>query len=99
MARQMKAHSLADVYGKSNLIYIRAPALVEARANGQQKIKANPYPKDRRLITEQPKYGPGSGRYYALLMGREIRPGRFVILLDFDNKDEGSVNGMGSLEN
>ena len=72
MARQMKAHSLSDVYGKANLIYIRAPALVEPRKNGPGKIKANPYPKDRHLITEQPKYGPNSGRYYALLMGRAL---------------------------
>ena len=32
-------------------------------------------------------------------MGREFRPGRFVLLLDFDNKEEeGSENGMKLLE-
>ena len=31
-------------------------------------------------------------------MGREFRPGRFVLLLDFDNKDEGGVNGMKLIE-
>ena len=32
------------------------------------------------------------------MMGREIRPGQFVVLLDFDNKDKGGVNGMKLIE-
>ena len=44
----------------AGLIYIRAPSKVEARTNGQQKIKANPFP-NHALIKEQPKYGPNSG--------------------------------------
>ncbi|MFM7988056.1 MAG: hypothetical protein ACKPKO_52955, partial [Candidatus Fonsibacter sp.] len=45
-------------------------------------------------IKEHIKYGPGSGKYYSLLMGREFQPGRWSILLDFDNKaDETSHNG------
>ena len=88
----------ASLYGNANLFYIRAPELVETRTNGQKKIKANPYPSNRALITEQPKYHANSGNYYALLMGREFRPGRFVLLLDFDNKDEGGVNGMKLIE-
>ena len=88
----------ANLYGNANLFYIRAPELVETRTNGQKKIKANPYPSNRALITEQPKYHANSGNYYALLMGREFRPGRFVLLLDFDNKDEGGVSGMKLIE-
>ena len=88
----------ASLYGNANLFYIRAPELVETRTNGQKKIKANPYPSNRALITEQPKYHANSWNYYALLMGREFRPGRFVVLLDFDNKDEGGVNGMKLIE-
>jgi hypothetical protein len=70
---------------------------VETRTNGQQKIKANPFP-NHALIKEQPKYVPNSGDYYALLMGREFLLGRFVLLLDFDNKDDGAVNGMQLIE-
>jgi hypothetical protein len=46
-------------------------------------------------IEEQPVYKSGSGEYYSLLMGKEFQPGKFVILLDFDNKDEiESKNGL-----
>ncbi len=83
----------ANLYGNANLIYIRAPAKVETRTNGQKKIKANPFP-NHAQIKEQPEYHENSGKYYALLMGREFRPGWFVLLLDFDNKEEGGVNGM-----
>ena len=93
MARQNGNQTHSIVYGSANLIYIRAPSKVETRTNGQQKIKANPFP-NHALIQEQPQYGPDSGNYYALLMGREFLPGRFVLLLDFDNKDDGAVNGM-----
>ena len=66
---------------------------METRTNGQQKIKANPFP-NHALTKEQPKYTANSGDYYALLMGREFLLCRFVLLLDFDNKDDGAVNGM-----
>lgn len=83
-----------QVYGDAGLIYIRAPAKVETRTNGQKKIKANPFP-NHALIKKQPTYNNNSGDYYALLMGREFLPGRWVLLLDFDNKEEeGSKNGM-----
>ena len=99
MSNQTKPTS-AQLYAEAGLIYIRAPSKVETKTDGKtKKIRANPYPKDRNLITEQPKYNKGSGDYYALLMGREFRPGRFVLLLDFDNKEEeGSENGMKLLD-
>ncbi|MFM7989973.1 MAG: hypothetical protein ACKPKO_62730, partial [Candidatus Fonsibacter sp.] len=46
-------------------------------------------------IQEQAKYGPGSGDYYSLLMGREFKPGRWSILLDFDNEaDDATSSGL-----
>ena len=46
-------------------------------------------------ITEQIEYAKGSGRYYSLLMGRELKPGKHAVLLDFDNKVEGEFrNGL-----
>ena len=97
MSNQTKQTS-AQLYAEAGLIYIRAPSKVETRANGQQKIKANPFP-NHAQIKEQPKYNKGSGDYHALRMGREFLPGRFVLLLDFDNKEEeGSENGMKLLE-
>ncbi len=94
MATRSNKQNHANLYGDAGLIYIRAPAKVESKANGQKKIKANPFP-NHALITKQPAYNKNSGDYYALLMGREFLPGRFVLLLDFDNKEEeGSKNGM-----
>ena len=93
MENQTQAQTHFTLHNGAGLIYIRAPSKVETRTNGQQKIKANPFP-NHALIKEQPTYGPNSGDYYALLMGREFLPGRFVLFLDFDNKDDGAVNGM-----
>ena len=70
---------------------------METRTNGQQKIKANPFP-NHALTKEQPNHGPNSGNYYALLVGREFILGRCALLLDFDNKDDGAVNGTQLLE-
>ena len=89
-----KTYTPAEIYGKAGLICIRAPSKVEKKTNGQQNIEANPVPKHG-LISQQRNYSENSGDYYALLMGREIKPGRWVLLLDFDNKEEdGSVNGL-----
>ena len=86
------------VYGEAGLIYIRAPFKVETRENGQKKIKANPFP-NHAAIKKQITYNNKSGDYYSLLMGREFKPGRWVVLLDFDNKEEdGSRNGMELIE-
>jgi hypothetical protein len=58
------------------------------------KIKGSPFPKHAG-ITKQPNYGPNAGEYYTLKMGTEFKPGRWAVLLDFDNKTEGTVrNGM-----
>ncbi|MFM7987019.1 MAG: hypothetical protein ACKPKO_47665, partial [Candidatus Fonsibacter sp.] len=47
-------------------------------------------------ITKQIDYEFGSGEYYSLLMGREFKPGRWSVLLDFDNKaDDASQSGTG----
>ena len=44
---------------------------------------------------KQVEYKADAGSYYSLLMGREYKPGRFVMLLDFDNKVEGETqSGM-----
>ena len=83
-----------QVYGDAGLIYIQAPAKYETKANGQKKIKGSPFP-THASITTQPKYGPNAGNYYTLKMGTEFEPGRWAILLDFDNKEEGGVrNGL-----
>ena len=83
----------AEIYGEAGLIYIRAPSKVDKKKNGQQKIKANSFP-NHGLISQQRNYNENNGDYYALLMGREFKPGRWVLLLDFDNKEEnGSKHG------
>jgi hypothetical protein len=83
----------SKLYGQAGLTYIRFEAPVETKPNGQKKIGGS-RPAFSKIVS-QPTYGKGDGRYYSLLMGREIKPGRFVILLDFDNKaDETSKTGL-----
>ena len=76
----------AQIYGDAGLIYIRYHASIETKSNGQKKIGgARPaFSK----ITKQPDYSSEAGKYYSLLMGREFKPGRWSVLLDFDNKAE-----------
>ena len=82
------------IYGDAGLIYLRAPAKIETKDNGQMKIKGSPFPKHAG-ITKQLKYGPNAGEYYTLKMGTEFKPGRWAVLLDFDKKTEGDLkNGM-----
>jgi hypothetical protein len=82
------------LYGEAGLMYIRFDAPIEDKPNGQKKIGHGRGPPYSKLET-QPTYKNGDGRYYSLLMGREFKPGRFVILLDFDNKeDENSNSGL-----
>ena len=81
--------SASALYEQENLMYIRYNAPIEEKSNGQKKIGGT-RPAFSKL-TEQPKYERGSGKYYSLLMGREYKPGRFVILFDFDNKVEGEA--------
>ncbi len=79
-----------EVYIESGLIYIRYHATITTKGNGQKKIngKRSAYTK----IEKQQRYTQYSGDYYSLFMGREFQPGRFAILLDFDNKVEGNLH-------
>ena len=89
MASQPRTITPAKLYGEAGLIYIRHHATIESKPNGQKKVGgARPaFSK----IQKQIPYQPGSGDYYSLLMGREFQPGRWVVLLDFDNKVEGDT--------
>ena len=72
----------AQIYSEAGLIYIRYPATIDTKANGQKKIngKRPAYTK----IEKQQRYTQNSGDYYSLLMGGEFQPGRWAILLDFE---------------
>lgn len=87
---EMTKMTHSAIYEEANLLFIRFDAPIEEKANGQKKIGAGKRPAYSK-ITEQVKYPKGSGKFYSLLMGREFQPGRFVILLDFDNKAEGET--------
>ena len=76
--------SPAQIYGDAGLIYIRHHAQIESKPNGQKKIGGSRPVFSK--ITQQIDYEPGSGNYYSLIMGREFKPGRWSILLDFDNR-------------
>ena len=85
--------SPAQIYGDAGLIYIRYYAQIEAKPNGQKNIGGSRPALSN--ITKQPTYSSSAGGYYSLLMGREFRPGRWSILLDFDNEaDEASQSGL-----
>ena len=77
--------SPAQIYGDAGLIYIRYHAQIETKSNGQKKIGGTTRPAFSK-ITKQIDYGSKSGDYYSLLMGREFKPSRWSILLDFDQK-------------
>ena len=87
---EMTKMTHSAIYEEANLLFIRFDAPIEEKANGQKKIGTGKRPAYSK-ITEQVKYPKGSGKFYSLLMGREFQPGRFVILLDFDNKAEGET--------
>ena len=55
-----KKHTPPEIYGEAGLIYISAPSKVEKKKNGQQKIKANPFP-NHGLISQQRNYSETSG--------------------------------------
>ena len=93
MSKQTK-QTYETIYGEAGLIYLRAPAKIGPNESGQIKIKGSPFPKHGG-ITKQPKNGPNAGDDYTLKMGTEFKPGRWAVLLDFDNKTEGDLkNGM-----
>ncbi|MFM7982495.1 MAG: hypothetical protein ACKPKO_24555, partial [Candidatus Fonsibacter sp.] len=60
--------------------------------NGQNKIGGSRPAFS--IIVSQPVYSPSTGNYYSLLMGREFKPGRWSILLDFDNKAEETTHSV-----
>ena len=68
----------SEIYGDANLIFIRYHAQIVTKSNGDKKVGGSRPP--LKGIQEQIKYGPGSGKYYSLLMGREFKPGRWSIL-------------------
>ena len=89
--------SPAKIYGDAGLIYIRYHAQIETKPNGHKNISGTRPAFSK--IKEQINYSSKSGDYYSLLMGREFKPGRRSILLDFDNKaDETSHTGRELVE-
>ena len=85
--------SPAQIYGDAGLIYIRCHAQVVTKST-VRTIFAALYPQFSNIM-KQETYERESGNYYSLLMGREFKPGRWSILLDFDNKaDEASQSGL-----
>ena len=44
MSKQTK-QTYETIYGEAGLIYLRAPAKIETKDNGQMKIKGSPFPK------------------------------------------------------
>ena len=88
--------SPVQIYGDAGLIYIRYHAQIETKPNDQKKIGGSRPAFSK--ITKQPAYSSSAGDYYSLLMGRQFRPGRWSILLDFDSKaDEASHRGLASI--
>ena len=80
-------------YLEHGLLYVRYDAPIEVKADGKRKIGGRRPAFSK--ITKQPAYCPSDGRYYSLLMGREYQAGRYLMLLDVDNKDEeGTTNGL-----
>ena len=96
-SRKVRTFTPSQIYGEAGLIYIRHPGRVEDKPGGQKKIGGSRPAYSR--ITKQLPYGPDAGSCYSLLMGREFRPGRWAILLDFDNKsDEHARSGLELVE-
>ena len=83
----------AQIDGDAGLIYIRYHAQIETKPSGQKNIGGSRPAFSK--ITKHINYASGSGDYHSLLVGREFKPGRWSILLDFDNKaDEASHSGL-----
>ncbi|MFM7983431.1 MAG: hypothetical protein ACKPKO_29315 [Candidatus Fonsibacter sp.] len=100
MANQTNTSRLtpAKIYGDAGLVYIRYHAQIETKPNGHNNIGGS-RPQFSK-ITRQIDYKRGSGKYYSLLMGREFKPGRWSILLDFDKKaDDAFQSGLDLVNN
>ena len=90
---------ISDIYKQSGIMYIRFDSEIDIKANGQKKIGGRRNCVSFSKLEKQPEYKKGDGRYYSLLMGREFKPGRFAVLLDFDNKaDEANKSGLDLME-
>ena len=93
MTSQPRTITPAKIYGDAGLLYIRYHATIETKPNGQKKV-GGPRTAFSKIM-KQIEYQHDAGKYHSLLMGREFQPGRWAILLDFDNKVEGeSRNGL-----
>ena len=94
MKNQTQITSIIEqTYAQNNLLYIRFDGRIMKKPGGKKKIDGRRPAFSQ--IAEQPKYNKHSGRYYSLLTGREYQPGRFLMLLDIDNKEEpGTRNGI-----
>jgi hypothetical protein len=85
--------TIDEAYQANNLMYIRFDGKIIKKPGGKKKIDGRRPPYSQ--LTEQKKYGKYAGRYYSLLMGREYQPGKYLMLLDIDNKTEGeTLNGL-----
>ena len=72
---------------------MRYNASIATKPNGQNNIGGS-RPAFSSIV-RQPTYSTSAGDYYSLLMGRELKPGRWSILLDFGNEaDEASQSGL-----
>ena len=76
-------------------MYIRFDAEIDNKPNGQKKIGGRRSCVAFSKLEKLPEYKKGDGKFYSLLMGREFKPGRFAVLLDFDNKaDDNNKSGL-----
>ena len=84
---------ISEIYNESGIMYIRFDADVDIKPNGQKKIGGKRNSVAFSKLEKQPENQ--KGKYYSLLMGREYKPGKFAVLLDFDNKaDETNKSGL-----
>ena len=85
--------SPVQIMAMQDLKYIWYHASIATKPKGQKKIGGS-RPAFSSIV-RQPVYSSSAGDYYSLLMGREFQPGRWSILLDFDNKvDKASHSGL-----
>ena len=84
---------ISEIYNESGIMYIRFDADIDSKPNGQKKIGGKRNSVAFSKLEKQPENQ--KGKYYSLLMGREYKPGKFAVLLDFDNKaDETNKSGL-----
>ena len=92
-----KPKPIDEAYQANNLMYIRFDGKIIKKPGGKKNIDGRRPAYSQ--LTKQPKYDKYAGRYYSLLMGREYQPGKYLMLLDIDNKTEGeTLNGLKFME-